>query len=80
MQNQVHKTTEHANADGLSRLPLQTAPVSEVSTEAACFNIGQIEALPISTTKLGMASRQDSVISRATGSVTRALTILPQKE
>ena len=73
------KTTGHANADGLSRRPLQTAPGSEVSTEAACFNIGQIEALPISTTKLGTASCQDSVISRATGSVTRAQTILPQE-
>ena len=59
------KTSEHANADGLSRLPLQTAPGPEVSIEAACFNIGQIEALPISATKLGTASRQDPVISQA---------------
>ena len=59
------KTTKHANADGLSCLPLQTAPGLEVSTEAACFNTGQIEALPISATKLGTACRQDQVISRA---------------
>ena len=36
------KTIKHANADGPSRLLLQTAPGPEVSTEAACFNIGQI--------------------------------------
>ena len=64
-RTKFHKTTEHANAYGLSHLPLQTAPGPEVSTEAACFNIVQIEALPISTTKLGTASRQDPVISRA---------------
>lgn len=47
---QFSNTKEHANADGLSRLPLQVAPGPELSVEAACFNVGQIEALPVSAT------------------------------
>ena len=63
-RTKFRKTREHANADGLSHLPLQFAPGPELSSEEACFNIGQMEALPVSAVQLGTASRQDPVLSR----------------
>ena len=42
-------TKEHANADGLSRLPVEEdgQEISVMATEASIFNIAQIEGLPI---------------------------------
>ena len=51
------RTEEHANADGLSRLPLKAPTGPERSTEAAVFNLGQIQALPVTATKLACCSR-----------------------
>ena len=56
-------TTAHGNADGLSRLPLPTtsAPTDEgVST----FNIGQVQALPVTFQDIQKATRRDKVLSK----------------
>ena len=56
-------TTAHANADGLSRLPLPTtsAPTDKgVST----FNIGQVQALPVTFQDIQKATRRDKVLSK----------------
>ena len=59
-------TTNHANADGLSRLPLQTQQDSTViSTQTTTiFNISQIEALPITATDIGKATKHDKLLSK----------------
>ena len=57
-------TKKHANADGLSRLPLNFPPRAEASRDAACYNLSQIQALPITAAKVGSYSRHDSQVSR----------------
>ena len=53
-------TKEHANADGLSRLPLGTRhdPAMDV------FMIGQLQALPVTTERLETTTRQDPLLSK----------------
>ena len=54
---------EHANADGLSHLPLNCPPGAEASRDAACYNLGQIQALFIMAAKVGSCSRHDLQMS-----------------
>ena len=61
---QFRPTEEHANADGFSRLPLHLPPGAEASVDAVCYNLGQIQALPITAATLGTCSRQDPEVSR----------------
>ena len=56
-------TQHHGNADGLSRLPLSTAP-DHPFHELNTFNICQIEAFPIKATQLRHATRRDPILSR----------------
>ena len=58
-------TREHANADGLSRLPLQgEKPECQSSTADAAFVIGQVQVLPVTAERLETATRQDSLLSK----------------
>ena len=57
-------TTEHGNADGLSRLPLPTTSPSVDTTAASTFNIGQVQALPVTSEDIARATRCDSVLSK----------------
>ena len=59
-------TDEHANADGLSRLPLagdQPAVVGSTTVEQA-FVIAQVQALPVTVERLEKATRQDPLLSK----------------
>ena len=56
----MQRNDEHANADGLSRLPLEVKHEHTPDT----FLIGQLQALPITTERLRVATRQDPVLSR----------------
>ena len=56
-------TEEHATADCLSRLPLNSSPGPERSVEATCFNLGQVHALPVTAAKLSECSQQDPLVS-----------------
>ena len=57
-------TTEHGNADGLSRLPLPTTLPSVDTTAASTFNIGQVQALPVTSEDIERATRCDPVLSK----------------
>ena len=56
-------TKQHANADGLSRLPLGTRHTASVDSIDA-FLIGQIQALPVTATQVQTATRQDLILSQ----------------
>ena len=61
---QFRRTDEHANADGLSRLPLhQVSPIGYTS-EPAVFNQQQIDSLPVTAAKLAKATPTDHVLGR----------------
>jgi transposase InsO family protein len=55
---------EHANADGLSRLPMKYKGHENGSSEVTLFNVAQIEALPVTAAQLERAMRQDPIMSR----------------
>ena len=61
---QFKRTQDHANADGLSRLPLDGEPSVEATTDATCFNLGQIDTLPLTATQLSEATRSDPELGR----------------
>ena len=61
---QFKRTQDHANADGLSRLPLSSRDKSSDSTEASMFNVSQMEMLPITYSQLKTATRKDPILSR----------------
>ena len=53
----------HANADGLSRLPLPDTPI-EKAEATTILNISQIEAIPITATEIASATRRDRILSK----------------
>ena len=55
---------EHANADGLSRLPLPDVTAEGQSPEATIFNITQIEHLPITAAQVRHATQKDPILQR----------------
>ena len=60
---QFRSTTEHGNADVLSRLPLQSN--QELSAvDARTFNIHQIEALPVMADQIRRATQRDPALSK----------------
>ena len=56
-------TEQHANADGLSRLPLGTRQAASVDS-IAVFMIGQIQVLPVTAKQVQTATRQDQILSQ----------------
>ena len=56
-------TKAHANADGLSRLPLSTTTTTSLS-DPEIFNISQIEALSVTGVQLQATTRTDPVLSK----------------
>ena len=57
-------TTEHGNVDGLSRLPLPVTTPSLDTQSATTFNIGQIQALPVTFQHIQKATRCDPVLGK----------------
>lgn len=57
-------TAEHANADGLSRLPLPVVMPEGQSPEATVFNIAQIERLPVTAAQIRQATHTDAVVCK----------------
>ena len=60
---EFRSTAKHCNADGLSRLPLETPDVEEVSP-AALVNLMQIDALPVTRHQLRQYTERDKVLSK----------------
>ena len=61
---EFRSTTEHCNADGFSRLPLQAQETVEHITAAAVFSLSQLEVLPVDTARLKRATQTDPVLSQ----------------
>ena len=61
---QFKSTSDHANADGLSRLPLSDSKEASVvcSSEPSVFNISQIESLPVTAAQVEAATRTDPIL------------------
>lgn len=57
-------TKAHANADVLSRLPLQELSSGESLSEVSVFNVAQISVLPVSVVQVCKATREDPVLSK----------------
>ena len=55
-------TNDHCNADGLSRLPLQVNELPP-DKDISIFNIGQVQALPVTYLDIQKATRRDRVLS-----------------
>ena len=63
-------TTEHANADGLSRLPLSSDAASHpVDIEVDAFHVAQIEQLPVTAKQIRTATRRDPIWSAVCNAV-----------
>ena len=56
-------TKEHANADGLSRLPLGTRHAPSLTCNYT-FASGQLQALPVTAEQIATATRQDPILSK----------------
>ena len=56
-------TDDHANADGLSRLPLSKSP-QPVTSISSTFNLSQIDALPLTAARIASATKKDAVLSK----------------
>ena len=54
---QYKDTTSHANADGLSRLPLTIIPQDSSASEASLLNLSQIDTLPVTFADIQDATR-----------------------
>ncbi len=55
-------TDEHANADGLCRLPLSGGTLGETGDDPAVFNLSQMEALHVTVNKF----RGATMVARCT--------------
>ena len=63
-QLEFRDSLSHANADGLSRLPLRSDRPAEYSSEPTIFNISQIEAIPVTAMSIRQATRKDPILSK----------------
>ena len=58
-------TAQHANVDGLSRLPLSDiANAAKATSDSDVLNVGEIEALPVTGMQLRKVTRQDPILSK----------------
>ena len=48
---QFKSTFTHANADGLSRLPISDTMTADQSVEVSLFNVAQINSLPVTANR-----------------------------
>ena len=61
---EYRSTEKHANADCLSRLPIQCEKSNEGVDEAKLINLLQIESLPMDVDQVRKATRNDPMLSR----------------
>ena len=58
------RSREHNNADGLSRLPLSTGQPTAADDGVTVFNIGQIQALPLTFKDIEIATKRDATLRK----------------
>ena len=62
---QFKPTQKHANADGLSRLPVaRNASGTRDDIETTLFNIAQIDCLPVTAQQVRQATAKDAILSQ----------------
>ena len=61
---QYKSTNDHGNADGLSRLPLPLTGPSCDTHAISTFNLGQVQALPVTFQEIQQATRRDTSLSK----------------
>ena len=61
---EYRSTHAHANADGLSQLPVGGSQQEGNLADTTAFTIGQLEALPMQATEIDEATRADPVLSK----------------
>ena len=57
-------TSDHSNADGLSRLPLPSTGSTSETEVVTTFNIGQVQALPVTVQDIQQATRRDATLGK----------------
>ena len=57
-------TTQHGNADGLSRLPLRKECNKEVADPVEIFQVSQLEVLTVSVDMIRQATQRDGILTR----------------
>ena len=57
-------THDHGNADGLSRLPLESDASEESPTELSTFSLTQVATLPMTHKTIQSATRSDLLLSK----------------
>ena len=57
-------TSQHGNADGLSRLPLKERENTELIDPAEVFQVSQVETLPVSAEMICWETQRDSTLSQ----------------
>ena len=71
---------EHCNADGLSRLPLPAKEMLQSEEGVTVFNIGQLQALPVTFKEIQTATRRDPILSKVTSYVLKGWPNQPPEE
>ena len=57
-------TDAHGNADGLSRLPLDTVSSVGNYEDATVFNMAQVDSLPVQASQVMAATRLDPLLTK----------------
>ena len=61
---QFKSTSAHANADGLSRLPISDTTMPDQSVEVSLFNVTQINFLPVTAQQIDRLTKTDPKLSK----------------
>ena len=61
---QFKSTSAHANADGLSRLPISDNITPDQSVEVSLFNVAQINCLPVTAQQIDRLTKSDPCLSK----------------
>ena len=61
---QFKSTSAHANADGLSRLPISDNKTPDQSVEVSLFNVAQINCLPVTAQQIDRLTKSDPCLSK----------------
>jgi len=73
-------TTQHGNADGLSRLPLKKACDKEVVDPVEIFQVSLIEVLPVNADMIRQTTQRDPVLSRVMENTKQGWPTVSEKE
>jgi len=72
--------TQHGNADGLPRLPLEEARDKETVDPVEIFQVSQMEVLPVSADMIRQATQRDSIFTRVMEYTKQGWPVVCEKE